>query len=107
MKIKINSSTNIVNVPEPFLEVKDKRLYNTVTKQYEGLDGDIATFLMKHEDGKTYEHRGTIDGYTCSGRIKFRGNDTVYTNVSGIHIDHVSVIVGQEDDAVEYFLKFE
>jgi hypothetical protein len=106
MKIKINSSTNVIEVSEPYLEVKDKRLYNTVSKRYEGLDGDIASFIMKHDNGKMYEHRGTIEGYTCSGRIKFRGNDTVYEGVTGLHIDHVSVITSKEDNVVEYSLVF-
>jgi hypothetical protein len=53
-----------------------------------------------------YEHRGTIDGYTCSGRVKFRGNDTVYEGITNLRIEHISVIIGHEDSVVEYSLVF-
>ena len=106
MKIKVNCNNNVIDVPEPYLEVRDRRLYNNVTKQYEGHDGELASFILKHEDGKVYEHRGTIDGYTCSGRVKFRGNDTVYTGITNLSLERISVVIGQEVDAVEYSLVF-
>ena len=106
MKIKVNCSENVIDVPEPYLEVKDRRLYNSVTKQYEGLDGDLGSFVLKHDDGKVYEHRGTIDGYTCSGRVKFRGSDTVYTGITNLRLERISVIIGQEIESVEYSLVF-
>ena len=106
MKIKVNSSTNVFEVPEEHLEVKGRWLYNTVTKSFEGLDGDLGVFILKHDNGKMYEHRGTIDGYTCSGRVKFRGNDTVYEGITNLRIEHISVIIGHEDSVVEYSLVF-
>ena len=106
MKIKVNDSTNVINLAEDFLEVKNKRLYNNVTKRYEGIDGDLGSFTCRHNDGKTYIHSGTIDGYTCSGRVKFRGSDTVYYEIPNLKIEHISVIVGQEADAKEYSLVF-
>ena len=106
MRIKVNDSANVINVGEDFLEVKNKRLYNNVTKRFEGLDGDVGSFTCKHDDGNTYVHRGTIDGYTCSGTVKFRGSDTIYRDVSDLRIEHISVIVDQEMDAKEYSLIF-
>ena len=106
MRIKVNSSTNVFDVSEEHLEVKGNWLYNTVTKSFEGLDGDLASFILKHDNGKMYEHRGTIDGYTCSGRVKFRGNDTVYEGITNLKIEHISVIIGHEDSVVEYSLVF-
>ena len=107
MKLKINGGDTVIDVVENHLEVKDKRLYNTVTKKYEGIDGDLATFIIKHENGKMYEHRGTVDGYTCSGHIKFRGDDKVYDGVPNIRIDHVSVVTDFEPTVVECSVTFD
>jgi hypothetical protein len=53
-------------------------LFNTVTKQYEGVDGDRVTFHITRENGGQSWLSGIVDGYTCNRRVKLRGSDRLY-----------------------------
>lgn len=90
MIIKINND-KAINVIEPNLCIKDKYLYNTETKQREGVDGDIISFMRK-EGSSSIATRGSVDGYTCGNRVKLRGLEKVFENVSDIKIEHLSTI---------------
>ena len=96
MLIEINNSTKI-DIKEDWLVVKDGKLYNATTKKYEGIDGDIISFLNGNMITK-----GTVDGYTCNDKIKLRGIDKTYKGVKDIRIEHMSIVTNSEED--ELFL---
>ena len=92
MVIEINGSRK-VEVSEPYLVVDEnsKRLYNKKSKETEGIDGDIVSFII--EGGEhPMRMKGPVDGYTCGKTVKIRGVDKLFENVKEKIIDHVSVI---------------
>jgi len=96
MEIEINNDFTI-NVTEDFLTVKDKKLYNKNTKQFEGVDGDIVYFTRNEK----VLCGGTVDGYTCGGKIKIRGRKETFENVTEIHFERVSVITNSNTESEE------
>ena len=93
MKIVINNSKTI-NVIEQCLVVKNNKLFNTMTNQYEGIDGDSIEFITTDSSGEQCVIRGIVKGYTCNRRIELRGVHAVYAtaNGTGKNITHISSI---------------
>lgn len=102
MKIEINNST-VLDIKEDYLIIKNNRLFNTTTKQFEGVDGDIVTFYVKTSSGGKSWTRGTVDGYTCGRSIKLRGVKTPYEVAEGClkTIDYVSAITNTDCEKKE------
>lgn len=100
MLIKINNETEI-KIIEPNLVVKNKRLYNTETKQYEGVDGDIVIFSYVNENGLKCGFKGYVEGYTNGKTVKVRGVDKVFNQIGNKTIDHVSIVTNFEDSEEE------
>lgn len=97
MKIIVNGDYTF-EVPNTLI-VKDKKLYNTETKEYEGVEGDIVA-LVEEVDGKLKRVvRGSVDGFTHGSYAKIRGVDTPYKNVKAKEIDHVSTV--KEADSLD------
>ena len=97
MTIKVNGDY-VFDVAEKTLIVKDGKLYNTETKSFEGVEGDLVEFERIDENGRTMVVRGTVDGYTCGNKVKLRGIDTVYnvkskkvTNISSVNDEYVVI----------------
>lgn len=91
MQIKVNDKYEF-EVTQEDLTVKDKKLYNTHTKIFEGIDGDIVEFI-REENGHKVLIRGTVDGYTHFGTVKIQGCEEVYkTDPYAIKIEHMSVV---------------
>ena len=107
MKVEINNSKTLV-IPEQNLIIKHNRLYNTVTKDYEAIDGDKIQFCIKTDKGIRTWISGTVEGYTCNRRIKLKGVNELYAAMENIGkvIERCSVItdtdyVGEETNEVE------
>lgn len=97
MTVKINNELQI-DITEDCLIVKDGKLFNTKTKEYEGVEGDIIEFITA-ADGVRVWHRGIVEGYTYCEKIKLRGKDTSkYENVTKKLIEHISNVVCNEDE---------
>lgn len=91
MRIKVND-THEFEIEEQNLFVKDKKLYNSDTKQFEGVEGDIVEFIH-NEDGRKVLLRGTVDKYTNSGVVKIRGREETYkTDPTKMKMEHLSVV---------------
>ena len=96
MRITINNEYEL-DIHEKYLMDKDKKLYNTATKSFEGIEGDVITFLVGNK-----EISGTVEEYTRNKYIKLRGVEKPYENYSEIiSIEHVSVITSSEDENTE------
>ena len=80
MRIEINNSKTI-NVIEKNLIVKNNKLYNVVTNEYEAPDGDRIQFCTVLANGKKAWIGGTVDGYTCNRRIKLKGDGSLYASL--------------------------
>lgn len=93
MKIKINNEDIIDIADDEDLTIVNKRLYNKKTKSYEGIDGDIVSFISNNRI-----YKGTVDGYTHGSVVKFRGVDTIYTDAKDKKVDHVSVITSCDEE---------
>lgn len=90
MNILVNGEYTF-EVPNTLI-VKDKKLYNTETKEFEGVEGDIVA-IVEEVDGKLKRViRGSVDGFTFGSRAKLRGLDKVYEHVKAKEIDHVSTV---------------
>ena len=100
MKIEVNNS-KILDIVEEHLIIKNNKLYNNVTKQYEGIDGDRVTFYVNTTSGNKCWTSGTIDGYTCGRRVKLRGVEQPYEIAEGCLkiIDPISRITETDCDA--------
>ena len=100
MKIEVNKST-VLDIVEEHLIVKNNKLYNNITKQYEGIDGDIVTFYIASKTGGKCWTRGTVDGYTCGRRVKLRGVEQPYEAAEGCLkiVDSISRITDADCDA--------
>lgn len=93
MVIEINRDKK-VEVNEDFLIVKNKRLYNTKTKSFEGIDGDIISFEYE-KDGHGVLFSGVVNGYTCDNTIYVRGVEKPFEKIKNKKIDHVSSITNE------------
>lgn len=102
MKIEINNS-KVLDIKEEHLIIKNNKLYNNVTKQYEGVDGDRVTFYVKAASGAKCWTTGTIDGYTCDRIVKIRGVEQPYEIAEGCLkiIDPISRITDTDCDKKE------
>ena len=96
MIIKVNTDIEI-NITETYLIVKDKKLYNTVTKKYEGVEGDIVSFNYIKEDGRKSGYKGYVDGYTNGEKVKIRGIDQVFTQIGDKSVEHISNVTSYSD----------
>jgi len=99
MKIEINNS-KVIEVEEKHLIVKNGRLYNSTTKQYEGIEGDRVTFFTITDLGSKCYTSGTVDGYTCDNRVKLRGVEKPYTIGEGClkTVEHLSRITNSDSE---------
>ena len=104
MKIKVNGD-KILNVTEKSLTVKDGRLYNTLTKNYEGVDGDAVTFdISINGNGRVI--MGTVQGYTCGEHIIIRPCQE-YNDIKERKIEHISSVElydDSDDESLELML---
>lgn len=96
MIIKVNTDIEI-NITEKYLTVKDKKLYNTITKKYEGVEGDIVSFNYIKEDGRKSVYKGYVDGYTNGEKVKIRGVNQVFTQTSDKSVEHISSVTSYSD----------
>lgn len=96
MIIKVNTDIEI-NITETYLIVKDKKLYNTITKKYEGVEGDIVNFGYIKEDGKKGGYKGYVDGYTNGEKVKIRGINQVFTQIGDKSVEHISSVTSYSD----------
>jgi hypothetical protein len=96
MVIKVNTDIEI-NVTETYLIVRDKKLYNTITKKYEGVEGDIVTFDYIKEDGRKGGYKGYVDGYTNGEKVKIRGINQVFTQIGSKNVEHISSVTSYSD----------
>ena len=95
MKIKTDSGL-VIDIKEKNLIVKNKRLYNTETKCYEGVDGDYAKFT--HTKGiQPILISGPIDGYTNGSNVKLRRSE-LCTNAKDVKIEHIYGVELIEDE---------
>lgn len=82
MLIRLNNG-RVLNVLDKCLIVKNGKLYNVVTKQYEGVDGDDVNFCIPTTSGGKCWVFGVVDGYTCNRRIVMKGSKTPYAMMEG------------------------
>ena len=100
MVIEVNGGRKI-NVSEEHLIVKDKKLYNTKTKKFEGVDGDIIEFVQG-ENGKKMSVRGTVDGYTCGTRIKLKGvPEYEGGEITEVKVEHLATVSYEDSVSAE------
>jgi len=93
---------HVIDVTEKELVVKDKKLYNIKTKEYEGVEADLIT-IQYTKDGKTYGLKGTVGGYTCGNHVVIRPNYE-FNEVTMKKIDHivpVELIESHEDEGLD------
>lgn len=102
MVIEINDSL-VLTVFEQCLTIKDGKLYNTNTEQFEAIDGDKVRFCITNNFGVDCWISGTVDGYTCNRRIKLKGVRELYAIKYGTKkiIEHNSKIT--DSDCEEEF----
>lgn len=91
MTIIVNNEKTF-DVNENCLVVKNNKLYNKTTKEYEGVDGDIVSFERMSDKHTIIITKGTVDGYTCGKHIKMKGIDKPFTDCERIRYEHVSVV---------------
>ena len=78
MRIEVNNN-KVLEITDKCLTIENGRLFNTITKQYEGVDGDRVTFYITTGPTSKCWISGTVDGYTCHRRVKVRGHSEYYT----------------------------
>ena len=93
MKIMINNN-KLLDVTEKCLVVKNNKLFNVSTNEYEAIDGDSVEFITQDNRGEQFVLRGTVKGYTCNRRIELKGSSCLYAMVNGTgkNITHLSSI---------------
>ena len=98
MKIIVNGTYEF-DLPSG-LTVKEGKLYNTKTKQYEAVEGDIVSLIGEVDGKKKRLIRGPIDGFTNGSYAKIRGINVEYNNIVEKEIDHIShiKIVDESED---------
>lgn len=92
----IVNCTKHIEIEDPDIIVKDKRLYNKRLDCYEGVDGDYVSFDVKLDNGSIMRIRGTVDGYTNGPYVKLRGRDIPYNAPKKI-VQKISVVSQCED----------
>ena len=94
MIVKLNTG-KVLNVVEKSLIVRNGKLFNVVTKQYEGVDGDDINFCVPTTSGGKCWVFGVVEGYTCNRRIVMKGSKTPYAMMEGTekNIKHKSRVV--------------
>ena len=91
----------LVSIKEDHFVVKDKKLYNAKTKQFEGVDGDRVYFTTFLCGGTKCITSGNVDEYTNEERIKLKGVKKTYENFRDVNIEHFhSVEVYTDDNSV-------
>ena len=96
MVIVVNGGDYKFQVNEDYLEVKNERLYNTKTRSYEGIEGDIISFNYDN-DGVKGGYKGYVDGYTNGVTARIRGIDKTFNVVGPISVTHISRVSDVED----------
>lgn len=97
MKILVSNGFEI-EVAEKHLIVKDNKLYNTETKKYEGVEGDIVTFVTQLPSGHKVQTRGVVDGYTDGDTVKLRGVKLPYVYVTDKTVEHTYTVISLEEE---------
>jgi hypothetical protein len=98
--VKLENGT-LLNIEEENIVVKDKKLYNTKTKQFEGVDGDRVYFTTFLSGGTKCITSGNVEGYTNEKRIKLRGALKTYENFRDVNVEHFhSVEVYTDENSV-------
>lgn len=92
----IVNCTKHIEIEDPDIIVKDKRLYNKRFDYYEGVDGDYVSFDVKLDNGSIMTIGGTVDGYTNGPYVKLRGRDIPYNAPKKI-VQKISVVSPCED----------
>jgi hypothetical protein len=96
MVIVVNGGDYRFQVNEDYLEVKNERLYNTKTRSYEGIEGDIISFNYDN-DGVKGGYKGYVDGYTNGVTARIRGIDKTFNVVGPISVTHISRVSDVEN----------
>lgn len=93
MKIVINNSKTI-DIVEACLVVKNNKLFNIMTNEYEGIDGDSIEFVTLDNNGEQSVVKGIVKNYTCNRRIELKDVNCLYATVNGTgkSITHISSI---------------
>lgn len=99
MVIEINENL-ILTVFEKCLIVKDGKLFNTNTNEFEAIEGDKVRFCFVNDCGIDCWICGTVDGYTCNRRIQLKGVRELYATKQGSKktIEHLSKITDSDYD---------
>ena len=94
MLIRINNG-KVINIIDRCLVVNGDKLFNIVTRQYEGIDGDEVTYIVPTANGGECTVCGIVDGYTCNRRIMTKGCKTPFAMKDGTvkKIKHRSSII--------------
>ena len=102
MTIEINNSKT-VNVAEYSLIVRDKKLFNIVTNEFEAIDGDKITFCALDIHNHKFWISGTVEGYTCNRRIKLKNVNELFACAIGTRktIVHNSIITNSDFEPIE------
>jgi hypothetical protein len=82
MKIVINNSKEINVIPR-HLVVKDGKLFNLMTNEFEGIEGDGVEFETLTGHGEKCTIRGTVKNYTCDRRIELQFATELYAVAPG------------------------
>ena len=77
MRVEINNS-KVLNIVEQCLIIKNNKLFNASTEEYEAIDGDRIVFSIIDSKGERHWVEGIVDGYTCHRRIKLKGHTDLY-----------------------------
>ena len=93
MQIEINHDKTIT-ILEPNLVIRNGKLFNTDTNEYEAINGDKVEFSTTDCKGNHFWISGIVQGYTCNRRIQLKGSAELYacdSNVKKI-ITHRAII---------------
>ena len=96
MIIEVNGGDYRFDVKEDYLIVKNERLFNTKTKKFEGIEGDIISFNYDNGDIKG-GYKGYTEGYTNGVTARIRGIDKTFNVVGEIKVEHISRISASEN----------
>ena len=96
LEVRLNNGVSL-DIEDEHLIIKDKRLYNTKTKSFEGVDGDHVSFTTILSGGTKCITSGTVDGYTNENRIKLKGVLKTYENFKDKKVEHFYSIDSFDD----------
>ena len=97
MKILVSNGFEI-EINEEHLVVKDNKLYNTETNNYEGVEGDCVTFTTFLPSGHSVQTRGVVNGYTDGDVVKIRGVKLPYVHVMDKMVEHTYTVTSLEEE---------